>query len=357
MISPETFQAIVSGKRQDLVGRMARGGFCLAEYPYRLATSLRNRRYDRDPSLAQRVDVPVISVGNLTLGGTGKTPVVAWLARWFRNQNVRVSLVSRGYGATREGRNDEAKELEAKLPDVPHLQNPDRVAAARVAIEELDTQLILLDDGYQHRRLARDLDIVLIDATNPFGYDHVFPRGLLRESVRGLSRAHVVALTRANLVDRATCNAIQERVLKLAPRATWVEITQRVAALRTASGDERSIDTLPDGPWLAFCGIGNPAAFRLTLLDRNLPLADFRVYPDHHSFDTHTMSDLARWVQSFPQASAVLCTHKDLVKVAVDRLATLPLFALMLELEIRLGETALIERLRTIAAQVPADEA
>ena len=155
-----------------------------AEVPYALVVGWRNRRFDRHPERVFRVAVPVISVGNLTTGGTGKTPLVEWLARWFRAAGVRVTLISRGYAAEKGARNDEAMELEQRLPDVPHLQNPDRVQAARIAVEELDCQLIILDDAFQHRAIARDLDIVLIDATEPFGYGHLLPRGLLRAARR-----------------------------------------------------------------------------------------------------------------------------------------------------------------------------
>ncbi len=197
MISPESYRAILSGQRRDLLAVAARGMLSVAEVPYRAAMACRNRRYERGWAEIHRVSVPVVSVGNLTVGGTGKTPFVAWLAQWFRDQGIRVSLVSRGYGGQTGGGNDEARELEQRLPDVPHVQSPDRVAAARIAIDELATQLIILDDGFQHRRIGRDLDVVLIDATQPFGYGHVLPRGLMRESKRGLSRADVVALTRA----------------------------------------------------------------------------------------------------------------------------------------------------------------
>ena len=148
--------------------------------------------------------MPVISVGNITTGGTGKTPMVAWLARWFRNQDVRVALVSRGYRAEAEGQNDEARELATLLPDVPHLQNPDRVAAARIAIDELETQLIILDDGFQHRRIHRDLEIVLIDALQPFGFGHVLPRGLLREPLRGLAHPTLSCFPELTLFPKRT---------------------------------------------------------------------------------------------------------------------------------------------------------
>ncbi|MGA2798702.1 MAG: tetraacyldisaccharide 4'-kinase, partial [Thermoguttaceae bacterium] len=189
------FRDIVSGRRRGPGAAILRGGLRLAEVPYALAMTWRNRRYDQGKVKIHRAGVPVVSVGNITLGGTGKTPMVQWIARWFRNHNVRVAIISRGYRAEEGGRNDEARELEQKLPDVPHLQNPDRAAAAKIAIEELETQLIVMDDGFQHRRLARDLDIVLLDALEPFGFEHVFPCGTLREPLTGLRRADVVILS------------------------------------------------------------------------------------------------------------------------------------------------------------------
>jgi tetraacyldisaccharide 4'-kinase len=161
----------------------------------------RNRWFDRAGSHVQRVAAPVISVGNITVGGTGKTPFVAWLAQWFALRQMPVTIISRGYGSRRGTPNDEALELAARLPDVPHLQNPDRVAAAEQALHANATQVLILDDAFQHRRLARDLDIVLLDALEPFGYEHLLPRGLLREPIESLSRAHVVALSRSDAVD------------------------------------------------------------------------------------------------------------------------------------------------------------
>ncbi|MBU6174878.1 MAG: tetraacyldisaccharide 4'-kinase, partial [Planctomycetes bacterium] len=162
-----------------------------ASQPYAAAVTLRNWAFDRGFKKTIGVEIPVVSVGNLTAGGTGKTPTVAFLAKWFRAQNKRVAILSRGYGAGSDGRNDEAKELEITLPDVPHLQSPDRIASARIAVDELGMELLLLDDGFQHRRIGRDLDIVLLDAREPFGFGHLLPRGLLREPLRSLKRADV----------------------------------------------------------------------------------------------------------------------------------------------------------------------
>lgn len=355
MMSPETFRAIVSGQQRQPCAVAARLGLRLAEFPYSLAMRLRNRAYDRQRKETVRVGVPVVSVGNLTLGGTGKTPMVTWLARWFRQQGIRVSIVSRGYAALSDGGNDEARQLEASLPDVPHLQNKDRVAAARTAIEELETQLILLDDGFQHRRLHRDLNLVLIDATEPFGFDHVFPRGMLREPIDGLRRADLVAITRVNLVTDAQRQAIRHRITQAAPQTGWIEISQKITHFQTSSGQSVSVKEAAASPALAFCGIGNPNAFRQTLESLKIPLLGFRSYPDHHAYDDRTIRELIEWTQTFPGVQRLLCTQKDLVKLQVDRLGPLPLFAAMLDLEIVSGQSLLEEKLRAVSDRVMAD--
>ncbi len=300
----------------------------------------RNLRYDRGRAEIHRVEVPVISVGNLTLGGTGKTPLVEWLARYFRKRDVRVSIVSRGYGAEQGERNDEALELELSLPDVPHLQNPNRVEAAQLAVEELETQLIVLDDGFQHRRLARDLDIVLLDATEPFGYEHVFPRGTLREPLAGLARAQVVVLSRADMLEETQRKEIQQRARQLAPHAVWCEVVHKPAMLLDADGVEHPLASVPGPRSAAFCGIGNPAGFRHTLetLDYNVCL--WREFPDHHNYSREDVQSLTSWVAEVDQ---VLCTRKDLVKLGVSKLGHVPLFAVGVQLDFLTGQSELQE--------------
>ena len=131
--------------------------------------------------------------------------------RWYRRQGVRVALISRGYGHA-GGINDEGLVLEENLPDVPHLQDPDRVKLATIATTELDAELIILDDGFQHRRLARDLDLVMLDALDPFGLGKLFPRGLLREPIHSLRRASAVVLSRADLIEPAEREQIRRQI-------------------------------------------------------------------------------------------------------------------------------------------------
>ncbi len=355
MLNPGQFREIVSGRRRGPAAAILRALLRVAEVPYTAAVTWRNRRYDTARAEVHRAGVPVVSVGNLTVGGTGKTPMVEWLARWFRQRGVRVVIISRGYGAEAGASNDEALELEQKLPDVPHLQNPDRVAAARVAVEELECELILLDDAMQHRRIGRDLEIVLLDALEPFGFGHVFPRGTLREPLAGLCRADVIALSRADMLDETQRAAVWSRVRQYNATAHTMELSHAACALRNAEGEEQPLDVLTDRPITAFCGIGNPAGFRHTLKSCGYQMAAFREFPDHHRYDRSDVESLARWVEdedarlhaATPSSNlaAVVCTHKDLVKLGVNRLGKTPLWAVRIGLDILAGQDGLQQRL------------
>ncbi len=334
---------VVAGRR-GVLPAVLRGALWLAQGGYRAAVAWRNRRYERRPELARRVAVPVVSVGNLTVGGTGKTPLVVYLTRQLRRRGVRVAVISRGYKSLQGSVNDEALELERLLPDVPHLQNPDRVQAAQVAIEELEAQVLLLDDGFQHRRLARDLDVVLLDALCPFGHGHLLPRGLLREPIASLRRAHAVVLSRCDLVEPEQIQAIRRRVEQVAPGLVWGQARHRPRELRAASSRRESLQTLRDVPVAAFCGIGNPQGFRLTLQRLGCRLVGFRTFPDHHLYQRGDVEGLGAWAAR-TGAEAVLCTGKDLVKLGVDRLGGLPLWSVQIELELLEGETELLQLL------------
>jgi tetraacyldisaccharide 4'-kinase len=335
LLNASKFRDLVSGRRRGVGASALRSFLRLAEIPYSAAVGWRNRRYDRGANV-HRAAVPVVSVGNLTLGGTGKTPMVEWLARWFHERGVRVALISRGYGA-RAGRfNDEALELRQKLPDLPHLLDADRVRAAEQAVRQMHCQLILLDDGFQHRRIFRDLDIVLVDALEPFGFDHVFPRGTLREPPSGLARAQAIVLTRADLVEAAARAKIREQITHYAPQALWIEATHAPQSLVAAGGETRSIDSLTGQVVAAFCGIGNPAAFRKTLERCGYHIAAFREFPDHHGYSLRDIDDLSAWADGLA-AAAVVCTRKDLVKIACSRLAEKPLWALAIGLDVLAG--------------------
>ena len=272
--------------------------------------------------------------------------MVAYLCQWFRSRGLRVAIVSRGYRAAADTPNDEARELHQRLPDVPHIQNPDRVAAVRVAADELDRQVVVLDDGFQHRRLVRDLDIVLIDALQPFGYDRLFPRGLLREPPGALRRAQLVALTRANLITPEQRQRIREQVLTLAPQAGWLELAH--VPVRLSAGEEtQEVDALHGKRIVAFCGLGNPTGFRRTLEDCGADVVRFIEFPDHHDFTPHDLN-LLRDAAGEQHPDYVICTHKDMVKLELDQLEGIPLFALWVEQRILHGQETLDAELERI---------
>jgi tetraacyldisaccharide 4'-kinase len=330
-VSPDDWRAIVSGERGGLKAFLLRRALWLARLPYGVGVWGRNKFFDWGWKRVERVDVPVVCIGNLTLGGTGKTPCVEYVARFFRERDKRVAILSRGYGSE-GGRNDEAMLLEENLPDVPHLQGRDRATIARTAIEELESEVLVLDDGFQHRRLHHDLDVVLIDATNPWGHGYLFPRGAMREPIGGLKRAHAVMITRADRVSKDEIEAIRQRVLRV--KELPISLTRHAPIeLIGMDGRTASLDEMRGKPVAAFCGIGNPEAFRRTLDDLGATVTEFRSYPDHHKYTRQDVDDLRTWAEKQPAEAIIATTQKDWVKLRIGDLAGRALRAVRIGLE------------------------
>lgn len=341
--SRERFLALIRGTRRGPWPSFLRLLLWLASWPYGLGVRLRNLAYARGWKRRHRAAVPVVSVGNLSVGGTGKTPMTEFIARYYRTLERQVCILSRGYGAE-AGPNDEALVLEENLPDVPHLQGADRAALAETAVEELESELLILDDGFQHRRLHRDLDIVLLDATDPWGGGHLLPRGLLREPPSSLKRADAIVLTRCDQVEANSLAKIRERLRRLAPNQPVAESTHQPQALVNAAGATESLDVLKQRSVAGFCGIGNPEAFRRTLTDLGSSVVDFRSYPDHHPYTREDVKALRERAKTLPDDALVVTTQKDLVKLRLDQLAGRPLWAVRIGMAFQSGQADL-ERL------------
>jgi tetraacyldisaccharide 4'-kinase len=342
-ISREKFQAVVRGQR-GLGMALSRLGLQAASVPYGWVVWWRNRLYDLGAKRVYRANAPVISVGNLTLGGTGKTPCVEHVARYFRDQRRRVAILSRGYGGN-AGPNDEAVVLEENLPDVPHLQGADRVRLASQAVRELVSDVLVLDDGFQHRRLARDLDLVLIDATDPWGQGYLFPRGLLREPAVELRRASVVILTRCNQVEASDRGRLREAITRLAPKAPIVETSHQPTELVGLDRAVAGLDRLSERPVIAFCGIGNPGAFRQTLNDLGANVVGWRSYPDHHNYVDRDVEELRIWADSQPGDCLMVTTQKDLVKIRQTQWGASELWAVRIKLHVESGDKEFHQKL------------
>lgn len=289
---------------------------------YRGAVALRNAYY-ASPSAVRSAPVPVVSVGNLTLGGTGKTPLVSWIARRLQAIGRSPAVVSRGYGGT-AGRGpvfvsrgagplcdaalagDEPVELAAGLPGVRVVVGSDRRAGAAAAADD-GADVVILDDGFQHRRLARDLDIVLLDASNPFDGGHLLPAGRLREPPHALDRAEFVLLTRARGANDVP--QVEATIRGYAPRVTILQSDHDPQGFFDVHGEEVASPRRA----VVFCGIGNPGRLRDDLEGLGIEVVAFRAFRDHHVYTRSELEDLRR-VASSGEAKLVT-TEKDLARI------------------------------------------
>jgi tetraacyldisaccharide 4'-kinase len=350
----ELFLDIVSGRRSGIDASLLRGGLWLLSLPYRAFMAARSFYYR---FAAQRVDVPVISVGNLTVGGTGKSPLVALVARRLAELGHRPLVVSRGYRRTGDGPGDEAADMRRHLPpSAAHVESSDRVAAIRQSLAREARDVAVLDDGFQHLRLRRDLDIVAIDATRPFGYGHCLPRGLLREPLAALRRAGLVVLTRSDQVGAEELAAIESRVRCYVRRD--VLIVRAVHAPRQLTGLDGKVEpptALRGAKVLALSGIANPAAFARTLESLGATLVARREFADHHAYTAADVREVAR-AAAEAGAERIVTTSKDFVKLAAgDARTAWPdgarVVALEIEMELTGGATLLDGIMRLVVGE------
>ena len=278
---------------------------------YRPLIAARNAAYDRGLARVQRATVPVVSVGNIALGGTGKTPLVAWVVDRLRAHGHRPAVVMRGYGGDGVA-NDEARMLGGAV-----VCDPDRVRGAGQAVAEGAT-CVVLDDGFQHRRLHRDLDLVLIDATRPWGGGAVLPLGMLRESLAGLRRADAIIVTRSDQVESRALAAIDERLAKCGRPLVHARHTP-VALTPLGGGAARPPTALAGQPVVLASGLGNPEGFERTARGLDWQVREHARFPDHHHYTASEASGLAALAAG--HGATLVVTAKDAVKLAAYGLA------------------------------------
>jgi tetraacyldisaccharide 4'-kinase len=304
----------MSGEKRGPTAALARTVLAALSKPYAAAVNARNRAFDKGKRNVVLLDRPVISIGNITAGGTGKTPMCIWLAEQLIEMGRRPAIVSRGYGSAKGEAGDEMQVISHRVPRAVCVANPHRAAAAEFAIEEHGAEVIVLDDGFQHRGLARDLDIALIDATYPFGFDHLLPRGLLREPVENLSRADLFIITRADLVGATALLAVLRRLRNISDRTPIARSRHRRTGFASLDGDV-SVEPA-DNPRKVFltAGIGNPRAFADAVVAAGFQVVGACWWPDHHRFSTRNAEFVLRRARSLG-AEAIFTTEKDLVKL------------------------------------------
>jgi len=309
---------------------------------------LRHAAYRRGWLEIRRLDRPVISVGNLSVGGTGKTPLVVLIAKTLLAGGQRPCILTRGYGRRRgtgpvvidpdagliydpRAVGDEPALLARTLPDVPIIVCPDRFRGGMIAERDFSASVHVLDDGFQYLTLHRDLDVVLLDVTNTTSHLALLPAGRWREPFSAVQRAQWVILTRAELGD---ARGLQARVESQNPRARIFRCSTKLLGLIAAqNGLPEPVEHLQGNKVTAFCGIGNPAAFFADLRSWGFRLVSERAYPDHHVYRRQELDGLFALSRK-AGADALLTTQKDLLNLPPGWKAPAPLFACCIQPEI-----------------------
>lgn len=335
---------------------------------YGIVTRARVALYRRGALRVHKLNAPVISVGNITTGGTGKTPLVEWLARQLARERLRPCILTRGYGradtsqrvlvsdgevvlADARTGGDEPRLLAERLRGVAAIiSDADRVAAAHWALENIHPDIFILDDGFQHLRLARDLNILLIDATNPWGGGRLLPHGRLREPVHEVTRADCCVITR---VEQATdIDSLREEVLRLSggrpvflsqSRTTGLRLVTSSPANDSLESGQPALMPINDAPKnvAAFCALGNPQAFFSQLQADGFTLQHTRAFTDHHVYTQSNIEAFERKAQA-QGAQALLTTAKDGVKL---RALNFQLPCYVVEIELEFDDEAAFRRL------------
>jgi tetraacyldisaccharide 4'-kinase len=328
---------------------------------YGTAIFLRKKFYRLHIFNQKKIDCPVISIGNITLGGTGKTPLVIQMAELLSRNQRRVVVLSRGYGRSNEteiitvsdGRSvlvdtntggDEPVLIASKIPGVPTIVGKNRYQAALFAMERFQPNVVVLDDGFQHIQLKRDIDIVLVDAGNPFGNRKLFPAGILREPLGALKRAHAILITKID--GTSDLNALKETVQRNTQARIFTSQQVPVDMIDYSSNDIKPLSALRGSKVLAFSGIARPDSFTTLLTSLGAEIVATTTYPDHFQYQR---SDLAAVFQKAAdeKVSMIVTTEKDAIRL--KNLHADGIWALRIELSIteqREWETFLLEGLR-----------
>lgn len=317
----------------------------LLSLPYGWAVRARSLLYSLELLETKTLACPVISVGNITVGGTGKTPLVMTLAKGLMGRGIPVAILSRGYKGTQtsepvvsdgkslflppEASGDEPFLMAQACKGVPVLVGKDRFANGRVGLERFGMKGLLLDDGYQHLPLHRDLDILLVDSHIGFGDHHLLPRGILREPLSHLRRAHLFLLTKMD--DLETSRPLEKQIHEIHPRAQVFHSHYQPMSLVDPQGEEEELDLLKGKKVLALSGIASPDSFSSLLRKCEMEIVGEAVFPDHHFYHPKDLSSIEEQSKG---VDWIVTTEKDMLKLRRLRIDDLPIRSLRIEMKI-----------------------
>ncbi len=349
------FYLLMTDQRNDPGARLFKVVLRWVSYFYGLLVLLAQKGYQSGLRRVHRLDRKVISVGNITWGGAGKTPGVILLAQWLWQKGYHPAILTRGYmprgqrASQRRGLSDEARLLEDHLKDIPVLVGKNRIETARRALQRFSIDVFILDDGFQHWRLARDLDIVLVDATNPFGNGFLLPRGILREPLSALSRAELFIITKSDLGEK-NIPQIQKKIQEMNPLAPVLLARHLPVSFHRIDRGSQSIhdiDLLRGKTMLSFCSIADPDSFELTLKNLGGRVIRNLAFLDHYLY---TPVDLKKIFQNArdQKVDCLVTTQKDAVKLdslLMESDPHLPLYYLKIQMGFVTGEETIEETL------------
>lgn len=297
-------------------------------------------------------------MGNLTAGGTGKTPVVQFLCDWLKEIGYHPAIVMRGYGSslnlatnhlvadergllvTQEEAGDEAAQLAQNLPGIPIWIGANRVVGGQNAIQLSKANILIMDDGFQHRKLFRDMDILLIDALRPWGYDHVLPRGLLREPISNLRRADAILITRSDLCSEEELENLEKQIYFINERAQIFRTNHKPSRIVELFGSEFPVQVGLEKKAHFFCGLGNPSGFFRTAIEAGFVETGRTIFPDHYPYQKTDLLNLEEKAKA-ESAQVLLTTEKDGIKLKKFEKSSIPIWQLGIEVSFEKREEQL----------------
>lgn len=337
---------LIYTQKESLLRKIILAPLGILSFFYGWGNSLRIYLYARKVFPTRSLPGKVVSVGNITLGGTGKTPFVILIAEMLRAKDFRVAILSRGYKgnfpepfrlvsdgkqtfmeASQAG--DEPYLLAEKLNGIPVIVGQNRWRSGQYAIEHFQSEILILDDGFQHLPLKRDLNLLLIDSSSPFGNGHLFPRGILRESPSQLRRADAIILTKAGQYDNF--KILKQKLAKVPEEIPIFQVEYSPGEIRMLEKETSFPPEYLNGKKvLAFSGIAKPISFQQTLLNLNAQIAEFAIFPDHHQYRPKEWEKLYQKAKNL-RVDALVTTEKDLVRCQGLEQGIIPLWGVSIQ--------------------------
>ena len=311
----------------------------LGENAFRVVTSISRGLYEKKIAKRTKLPYPVISIGNLTWGGTGKTPLVEYVARKIGARNKTPLILTRGYS------HDEVEQFKHHVPEALIGVGKERLKVAHEVAKDKKIDVAILDDGLQHWPIARELEIITINALNPFGNKNLIPRGILREPLSILSRAEIVVISHANLVKADELSGLREIILKHAPNAQIVETyLEPLFFFRARKRARVTMDRLMNQRVTTFSGVGVPKSFQLLLSRSQIrPVRNFE-FTDHHKFSEKELNEI-KSVSESASVDEIVTTEKDFYRDPELISKVLNPLVLATKLRVKSGEDALLEKI------------